>query len=251
MDKALVEKFIHLWEKYFNGSELPITFYYADQCHECELVEPSPKNQCFIGALSKIRKGASLCFEEKSIGCGGGKRYLGFTKQVEPGFEQFLSCGLPGQFEGLRYKKSPELVREAERQLPSFEAPARYLVSKRLDCLEESDSPQVIVFFAQPDVLAGLFSLANFDEADLNGVIAPFASGCASIVLYPYLEESSKHPRGVLGMFDISARPFVPGSTLTLAFPTSKFARIVENMEESFLTGPFWKKVKKRMSRKD
>ena len=33
---------------------------------------------------------------------------------------------------------------------------------KRRDKLEESDYPAVAVFFAEPDVLPGLFALANY-----------------------------------------------------------------------------------------
>jgi hypothetical protein len=105
----------------------------------------------------------------------------------------------------------------------------------------------VVIFFAQPDVLSGLFTLTSFDEADPNGVFAPFSAGCGTIVQYPYLEKDSDRPRGVLGMFDVSARPFVPKETLTLALPMKKFQRMIENMEESFLITPSWDKVKARI----
>ncbi len=59
--------------------------------------------------MSRVRKGIPLCFEAASIGCGGGKRYLGFAEDIMPAFEYFLSYGIPGKFEGERYKKSPEL----------------------------------------------------------------------------------------------------------------------------------------------
>jgi len=78
-------------------------------------------------------------------------------------------------------------------------------------------------------------------------VIAPFGSGCSTIVQYPYLEIKSPNPRGVIGMFDVSARPFVPNDALTFATPMSKFARMIDNMEESFLITPSWAKVQKRI----
>jgi hypothetical protein len=84
----------------------------------------------------------SLCFDVATIGCSGGKRYLGFTKEVLPDFEHFLSCGIPGIVEGERYKKSPELVKEYETRSPSFTAPARRIVFKRWDNLGEADTPQ-------------------------------------------------------------------------------------------------------------
>jgi len=71
--------------------------------------------------------------------------------------------------------------------------------------LKESDDPEVVVFFAPPDILSGLFTLASFDEAEPNGVFAPFGSRCSTIVQYPYLERGSHRPRSVIGMFDVSA----------------------------------------------
>ncbi len=113
--------------------------------------------------------------------------------------------------------------------------------------LDESDEPEVVIFFAKPDVLSGLFTLAGFDTAELNGVIAPFGSGCGTIVQCPYLEKDSENPRAVLGMFDVSARPYVGEDELTLAVPMKKFVTMVENIEESFLITESWKLVQKRI----
>jgi uncharacterized protein (DUF169 family) len=247
MDIKIKEKFIRLWKKYFDKADLPIAFYYTDEVKDVEEAKPSSENRCVICALSTVRKGNSIFFSTDSIGCLGGKRYLGFAENIRPNFEYFLSCGIPGKLEGERYKKSPELVREAMKKLPKFRAPSRFIVFKRWDMLEESEDPDVVVFFARPDVLSGLFTLTNFDEAEPNGVFAPFAAGCGSMVQYPYLEKNSDHPRGVLGMFDVSARPCVPEETLTFSLPINKFVSMIENMEESFLITSSWSKVNKRI----
>ena len=99
-----------------------------------------------------------------------------------PDFEYFLSCGIPGKLEGERYKKTPEMVKETMEDWPVFKAPARFIVFKRWDKLEEADNPEVVISFAKPDVLSGLFTLASFDEVGQDLVIAPFGSGCSSIV---------------------------------------------------------------------
>lgn len=247
MDIQLKDKFTELWEKYFNGAELPITFYYTGEGGHAELVKPGSVPRCVIGALSDVREGKSLCFDIESVGCFGGKRYLGFAEKIMPNFEYFLSCGIPGKLEGERYKKSPELVRELVKNSPVFKAPEQYVVFKRWDKLEESDNPEVVIFFAEPDVLSGVFTLANFDEALPNGVISPMGSGCSTIIQYPYLEKDSGHPRGVLGMFDISARPYVPANVITFAVPMKKFVTMIENMEESFLITGSWRTVQKRI----
>ncbi len=251
MDAKLKAKFVELWNKYFAGAELPIIFYYTDYESGAELVPPPSAHQCIIGVLSRVRRGTSLCFEAGSIGCAGGKRYLGFTDQIMPNFEYFLSCGLPGKLEGERYKKTPQLVRDMMSKMPKFVAPARYIVFKRLDLLEESDNPAASIFFATPDVLSGLFTLANYDEVDPNGVFCPFSAGCGTIVQYPYLEKDSARPRAVLGMFDVSARPFVPKEMLTLAMPINKFVRMINNMDESFLITKSWNRVAKRIKQQE
>jgi hypothetical protein len=130
---------------------------------------------------------------------------------------------------------------------PAFQAPGRYIVFKRWDKLDEGEEPAVVIFYAPPDLLSGLFTLAGFDEAAPEAVIAPFGSGCASIVQHPYFEGLSPHPRAVLGMFDVSARPCVPAGVLTFAVPWPKFVRMVANMDESFLTTASWAKVQARL----
>jgi len=249
MDNNIKEQFLKRWNRYFGGAELPICFYYTDQEGCAEVVKPPSGHQCFIGVLAKVRKGQSLCFDAKSIGCFGGKRYLGFSEKTMPRFEYFLSCGIPGKLEGERYKKSPELVKEVMKKMPPFKAAGRFIVFKRWDMLEASDDPTVVIFFAPPDIISGLFTLANYDEVEQHGVITPFGAGCSTIVMYPYLERDAERPRAVLGMFDVSARPFVPKEDLTLAVPMNKFTRMIENMDESFLITPSWDKVRKRISR--
>jgi uncharacterized protein (DUF169 family) len=243
------DKFLKLWQKYFDQAELPICFYYSDEIGDTQVVQPPSGHRCVICELARVRKGESLCFGADSTGCGGGKRYFGFTQEIAPNFEYFLSCGIPGKLEGERYKKTPQLVREAMKKSPQFRAPARYILFKRWDKLNESDHPKVVIFFAPPDVLSGLFTLANYDEVEPNGVFAPFCAGCASIVQYPYLEGNSNHPRGVLGMFDVSARPCVPQEVLTFAVPMNKFVYMIDNMDESFLITSSWNKVSQRIKR--
>ena len=149
--------------------------------------------------------------------------------------------------EGERYKRSPELVTSYLKSHPPFKAPGRFLVFKRWDKLASKDQPFAVIFFATPDVLSGLFSLANFDQSDPFGVITPMGSGCSSIVNYPYMEAQTDHPRCVLGMFDVSARPQVSSTQLTFTIPIKRFEQMVGYMDESFLITESWKRVKTRL----
>lgn len=247
MKQSIKEKFIEHWAKYFPGAELPITFYYTDKETGVELLKPVKEHRCLIGDLKKVRNGVSLRMNKDSIGCAGGKRYLGFADAIRPNFEYFLSCGIPGKMEGERYKKSPELVREIMARMPKFNAPKKFIVFKRWDLLDDRDNPSVAIFFAPPDVFAGLFTLASFDEVETSGVKAPFSAGCGSIVQYPYLEKDSSHPKCILGLFDPSARPYVSGNILSFAAPMNKFTGMIENMESSFLITDSWRKISRRI----
>ena len=248
MEKGLKEQFAQSWLRYFPGATLPICFYYTDDEQHAEPVKPHPGMHCLIRELARVRAGESLSFASNTVGCAGGRYFLGFTKRLRPDFNYFLSCGIPGKLEGERYKASPELVAEQFKSDPLIPAPGSRIVFKRWDALAEGDDPAVIIFFGTPDVLSGLFTLANFDESDSQSVIAPMGSGCSSIVHYPCRELRSAHPRAVLGMFDVSARPWVPPGGLTLAIPWPKFLRMVAEMDGSFLVTESWSKVKVRIS---
>jgi len=249
MDDRLKEQFMQDWSRYFPGAELPIGFYYSNAADRKSMARPSKGHRCLIGDLSKVRKGETRCFDLATIGCAGGRRYCGFEHKVAPNFEYFLSYGIPGKLEGERYKKTPKLVKELLKQHKPGKAPGDYIIFKRWDRMEDADNPLVIIFFAQPDVLSGLFTLANFDESRQTGVIAPFGAGCASIIDYPRHELQSSENRAVLGMFDVSARPYVPSTMLTFAVPWPRFVRMVDNMKESFLITKSWNKVRTRMKR--
>ncbi|MGM0407889.1 MAG: DUF169 domain-containing protein [Bacteroidota bacterium] len=230
------------WEKYFGEAELPIAFYFSDEAKDMDVVPAKKEWSCFICDLAPVLKGNNLSFNKDSLGCGGARRYLGYSDKMRPNFEYFLSCGIPGELEGERYKRTPEMVNELMKNHQTIPANERNIVFKRWDKLTENDQPEVVIFFAKPDVLSGLFTLANFDQIDPNGgAITPFAAGCGSIVHYPYLEINADNPRAVMGMFDTSARPCVSKDTLTFAVPMKKFEKMISYMDESFLITDTWK----------
>ncbi|MBN2030989.1 DUF169 domain-containing protein [bacterium] len=247
MEKNQEELFIERWRTYFSKEELPIVFFYADQVSARDVKDSKNEHRCLICNLNRVRAGYPFVYHSESPGCPGGKRYTGFSQDLRPDFEYFLSCGIPGEMGGERYKQSPELVRELLKRCPPIQAPGKFLVFKRWDQLSVNESPIAVLFFASADVLSGLFTLANYDIADRHGVIAPMGSGCSSIVYHPLEESQSDHPRCVLGLFDVSARPCVEKDKLTFAVPMNRFVDMVNNMDESFLITESWRAVKKRM----
>ena len=248
MKTNIREQFIEKWNKYFPNADLPITFYYGKELNGAEVAETPAGHKCMICDLNKVRNGTSLAFSRDNIGCGGGLRYTGYEEEMADDFEFFLSCGKAG-LEGERYKKNPEIVKELMEDIPVIPAKDQWLVFKRWDQLNEQDDPDVAVFFAKPDVLSGLFMLANFDFIGQHGVITPFSSGCGASILYPYLEKGRDKPKSVIGMFDPSARPCVENDVLTFSTPVKRLIQMMDNMDESFLTTKTWKTMQKRMDK--
>jgi len=252
MNEKLKKDFVDKWKKYFKGAELPFVFFYSDdKRYESILMplKPETERMCMISQLNIVRRGKNLAFTKDTVICQGGLRYSGFRMAMRPNFRYFLSCGIPGKLEGERYKKTPEIVDEAMKEQSDIPSPGNYLVFKRLDKVEIDEVPEAVIFYATPDILAGLFALANFRLAQPLGVIAPFSAGCGSIIGYPLRENRNEQPRAVLGMFDVSARPHVEEGILSFTMPKKKFHEMVEDMDESFLITKSWAQVAKRIAK--
>jgi uncharacterized protein (DUF169 family) len=247
MDTELRDRFLRLWKDSFPDTGLPITFEITGETRDAKRV-PAPDGwRCLVCDLFKVRKGASLFFEEASVSCSGGKIYTGFEKTRSPEFRYFLSYGKEGIVRGERYKKTPEIVDQIVQRTESLPSQGKGLLFRRWDNLGADDNPEVVIFFARPEVISGLFTLANYDHADPDGVICPFGSGCSSIIHHPWLEQQNKRPRAVLGMFDPSARKCVEPDILTFAVPMRRFSTMITDMEESFLITETWETVKKKI----
>ena len=197
--------------------------------------------------LMLVHRGQSLAFNAENIGRGGGKRFCGFANEIRMGFEFFLSSGIPGKMKGKRYKKDPETVLELMKNNPGIAAPTKWLIAKPFEKLESTDEPEVIIFFASPDVISGLFTLANYDRTDLYGVKSPFSLGCGSVIQYPLLENNRENPDCILGMFDPLVRPYITFDLLSFAIPIKRFATLVGYMDECFLSTEAWNVISKRI----
>ncbi len=229
--------------------ESPLGIYYTNE--KPEGVTPKTGiHLCMIGLLKKARKnGKIVYFDKNHFGCPGGAYYMGFLESPMPNIEYFLSCGLPGQMEGERYIKTPELARKYFEKAKPRPAPAAYCVFKPIERFQGGEEPEIVVFFASPDILSGLFTLTNYALELTDAVYTPFGSGCGTILTYPLKEAEKEEPRAILGMFDVSARPMVEREILTLSMPYSAFLKLLENVDGSFLQTESWKKVRQRIQK--
>ena len=241
-----------LWKQFreiLGLKESPLGVYYTND--KPEGVTPKDGiSGCMIGLLQNARKeGKTVYFDKGHFGCPGGAYYMGFRDIPMPNIEYFLSCGIPGQMEGERYIKTPERAREYFAKMIPRRTPATYCVFKPIEKFQTEEKPEVVVFFASPDMLAGLFTLTNYALEKTDAVYTPFGSGCSAVLTHPLKEAEKEQPRAVLGMFDVSARPMVEKDVLTLAMPYSIFLKLLENVSGSFLQTESWKKVFQRIQK--
>lgn len=242
MDIKLKNEFLLKWSDYFNNADLPMVFYFSEGTGNSLKHVPKSAYGCFICELAKVRNGIDLYFNSDTLTCRGAKRYSGYTDTLRADFEYFLSCGNE-RVEGERYVKEPEMVKQWQNSAQYIPIHQKNIVFKRWDKLTEEDNPEVVIFFAKPDVLSGLFSLYNFNNFEKNSIVTPFGAGCSSIIQFPYLEKN----KAFIGMFDPSARKCVPKDELTFAFSFTKMEQMIESMDKSFLIMEAWKKIKNRI----
>jgi len=241
-----------LWRQFRDTlglKESPLGIYYTND--KPEGVTPKEGiSGCMIGLLHNARgKGETVYFDKSHFGCPGGAYYMGFRETPRPKIEYFLSCGVPGEMEGERYIKTPELAREYFNRMKPRPAPATYCVFKPIEKVGGGTVPEVVVFFASPDVLSGLFTLTNYALERTDAVFSPFGSGCSTLLTHPLKEAEKKEPRAVFGMFDVSARPMVEKDVFTLAMTFAVFLKLLESVSGSFLDTESWKKVLQRIEK--
>jgi uncharacterized protein (DUF169 family) len=230
--------------------ESPLGVYYTNDKPE-GIAAKEGISGCMIGLLQNARKkGKTVFFDKNHFGCPGGGYYMGFRDLPMPNIEYFLSCGIPGEMEGERYIKTPELAKKYFSMMKPRPAPSAYCVFKPIEQFLSGIEPEVVAFFATPDILSGLFTLTNYALERTDAVYAPFGSGCGTILTYPLKEAGKEQPRAILGMFDVSARPMVERDVLTFSMPYSVFLKLLENVSGSFLQTESWKKVLQRIQKK-
>ena len=66
MDLVTKEKFIHKWNKYFPGSDLPIACFYSDELNDAKFPKaPKPNKRgytCLFSQLTPVRSGKPRAF---------------------------------------------------------------------------------------------------------------------------------------------------------------------------------------------
>jgi uncharacterized protein (DUF169 family) len=256
----------------------PIALIWSDEKPEGAMQFQEGRWGCVMWLAASAVKGRPAACDAATFGCMGGGVGMGFGERYksfpgsEEGFCHFLASGIEGWAEGPavaekvkpfltgeaydnfvhgeHYVKTPEDVKKFIRALPIMQIPKRYVVFRPLaDVDAEKETPQTVIFFADPDELSALVVLANYGRGDNENVIIPFAAGCQTIGIYPYREAESDRPRAVVGLTDLSARVYIRkqlgDNLLSFAMPFALFREMEANVEGSFLQRHTWQELLK------
>jgi hypothetical protein len=204
---------------------------------------------CIFGNIwlaRKKKKAAWISHEE--CGCMGGGYFSGIYRPYLDTNVKYVSTGIPGTFiEGEHYMPSPESMQAFMDACALPSITKKYCVFKPLELFSGEEQALVVAFFARPEVLVGLHSLAAYTVGNHNAVIAPFGAGCTNIVAWPLVYELRGIECAVLGGFDPSARKFMKTDELTFAVPLRLYHKMLDRMETSALTRHTWEGDRKKV----
>ena len=205
---------------------------------------------CVVGHIWRARKKKQPAyFSAEQFGCPGGAFFLGFLKPQTETMIAYVSSGLPGFFEGEHYCESPDQLRRIFEYIDPRPAPAKYCVVKPLSLLAPEETPELILFFARPESMAGLHQLAAFVTNDPEVVASPWAAACGGIAAWPLHYLGKGQNRAVIGGWDPSGRKFFKTDELSFTVPLGMFEQMLERYEDSFLTTKTWSLVQKKIAR--
>ncbi len=207
---------------------------------------------CVMGNIWRARKKHSIAWmSAEHFGCPGGAFYLGYLKPQTDMICAYVSSGIPGAMEGERYISDPVACRAFFEAVDPLPAAGPYTVFKPLDLLAEDDEPEVVTFFARPEVISGLNVLTMFVTNDIHAVGSPFGAGCSHITTFPRQYAAKGELKAVVGGWDPSCRKYLKTDELTFTAPWPLFKLMLERWKDSFLTTPTWGLVKKKIARSE
>jgi len=217
---------------------------------EIDFKEAFKDFSCVIGKIWIARKKRTAAyFDHERYGCLGGAFFLGYLKPQLDFVVHYVSSGISNIVEGEHYLSSPEVTRRFYERIDPRPAPKRFCVFKPISMFAEDEIPELVTFFARPEVISGLHQLATFITDDLEVVMSPFGSGCANIVTWPLKYLSEGKLKAVLGGWDPSERVYLGTDEITFTVPSDIYKLMLARWPESFLNASAWRAVKKKITR--
>jgi hypothetical protein len=189
------------------------------------------------GTTLVIERGAGG-FDHPMNGCPGAQAAFGFMEEYPPFMAHFLTDG-EGAPMGEGLKATPELAQEfLDRARPRPISSDAILIGPLR--VEQWDSVRSVTFFADPDRISALMTLAAFRSSGPDFIHAPFSSGCGLMLREL---ENQERERAVLGCTDIAMRKHIPPEILCLTVPPGLFEQMVDFPDGAFLNKEWWNEL--------
>ncbi|MDP4180246.1 MAG: DUF169 domain-containing protein [Bacillota bacterium] len=278
MNSNLVADFKGLMEL-LNPCKTPLAVYYTNEkpvktigpkggfCIDCddiseitsgkvEIVNAEQHRCVFSYLIRTLKNGVPSSFDADNFGCGGCKFAFGFAQKLCGFNHYYLSTGVPGFNKGERYVRRPEdAARYFSKPLEGRIPKGKYLIFDRLEnALDKKVDIELVIFVVNPELLAGLVTLARFSSDSENIVETHYASGCSSIFAWPMMNKINGKEVVEVGFYDLTGRPFLEPKDMTVSIPYTLFVKMLSSYKESFMTvepekhGPpnWWTLARKR-----
>jgi len=205
--------------------------------------EVSGRSCCFAyyhrwlkGETVVVKNGAGGDFTNPQHGCPGLQTHFGFNTTYPPWMANFLTDGKNGAPMGEGLKASPALAQEFLDRI-EFTRPSGETMLMGPLRLNSWDKVRTVTFFADPDRLSALMTLAAFRSSDPEEIAAPFSSGCG--MLWEVFNNHQKD-RAVIGCTDIAMRKYVPPEIMCLTVSPQRFELMVDFPDDAFLMRSWW-----------
>jgi uncharacterized protein (DUF169 family) len=231
-----------------NPSELPTR--QREIRNEINWQEVFGRFSCVMGNIWRARKKKTAAyFSAERFGCPGGAFWLGFMKPQSETIIHYVSSGIPELLPGEFYCESPDELRRIFDYVDPRPAPRKFCVVKPVSQFAAAEVPELVCFFARPEVLCGLHQLATFVTNNPTVVASPWGAACGNLVVWPLKYLARGEARAVLGGWDPSARKFFKTDELSLSVPFEMFCHMLERYGQSFLNSKTWQTVRKKIER--
>jgi uncharacterized protein (DUF169 family) len=200
------------------------------------LEEKNKSFHCAFEYIMKTRKSKiPSVFSYENFGCLGFKFYSGYSNKLPTFNNYFVSTGIPGLHKGERLFSNPTSAKNSAKKLEGRDIKGKFLIFTCYDKLDENITPDVIIFFGNPETITGLIGMTRFVTGNDDGVHSIYCSGCTSIFAWPMQFKKQNIDEAVLGIFDIAARPYLNLGELSIAFSNNLFLKFLNNYKKSFL----------------
>lgn len=130
---------------------------------------------------------------------------------------------------------------------PRYDIPYEFVLFKPLSKTVPEDNMQAVIFPLNPNELGAMITIVGSTMKGTDPVQVPQGPDCGNITSFACVQNDLPVPRAVLGMFGIEGRNVMRKrfreDILTLTLPVPLYYRVEQEVDDSILQLPSWRKL--------